>query len=298
MEDFDAHCPPPDRHPRRPRARIPGGATDCHSHVIGPARQYPFVADRSYTPPDALLTDYLHMLRTLGLERAVLVQPSMHGSDNTVMMSALAAAGIDMRAIVVIPPDIGERDLITLHERGARGVRINLIYSGGNVGIGAATEMAARIRDFGWHLELLADVSQIADSLPALSKISVPLVFDHFGHMPAGRGVASSGFMALLEMVRRGSTWVKLSGAYRIAGGDFPYSDARSLCDALVEANADRMLWGTDWPHTVCPYPMPNDGDLLDLICEWLADDDLIKKVLVANPSSLYRFRPSSDAVR
>lgn len=294
MRQGEFDCPPPDPQPRPPRHRLPAGATDCHAHVIGPASRYPFVSNRSYTPPDALLPDYLHVLRTLGLRRAVLVQPSMHGDDNTVMMNAVAEAEgvVELRAVVVVPPRIAEADLAALHARGARGVRINMLYAGGNVGLSAAAETAARIRDFGWHLQVLADVSQIGDSLAQLSALPVPVVVDHFGHLPAGRGVADKGFAALLELVRRGNTWVKLSAPYRLAGEEIPYADVRPFCEALVRANADRMLWGTDWPHTVCRLRMPNDGDLLDLICAWLHDEALIAKVLVENPAALYGFAP------
>ena len=287
---FDSHCPPPDAHPRRPRSQIPVGAADCHAHVIGPASIYPFVANRSYTPPDALLPDYRHMLDTLGLTRAVLVQPSMHGDDNTVMMRAIAGEReLDMRAVVVVPADVDEASLGTLHAQGACGVRINLIYAGGNVDLKAAAAIASRIRDFGWHLQVLADVSAVPDLVPELARLPVPVVFDHFGHMPAGRGIADKGFAAMLEMVRRGDTWVKISGAYRLSGTGFPYADVRPLCEALVEANPDRLVWGTDWPHTVTPA-MPNDGDLIDLLCEWLGDQELIDKVLVKNPERLYGF--------
>lgn len=287
---FDAHCPPPDPLPRKPRWRIPAGATDCHAHVIGPAWRYPFVANRSYTPPDALLADYRYMLETLGLTRSVLVQPSMHGDDNTVMMRAIAeTSDMDMRAVVVVPPDIDDAALNDLHDLGARGVRINLIYAGGNVDLRAASDIAARIRPLGWHIQVLADVSAIPDLMPELSRLPVPLVFDHFGHMAAAKGPADKGFAAMLELVRRGNTWVKISGAYRLSGQGFPYSDVRPLCDALVEANPDRLVWGTDWPHTVTPA-MPNDGDLIDLVCDWLGDEALIEKVLVRNPAQLYGF--------
>ncbi len=291
MALFDPHCPPPDPNPRPPRHRIPAGATDCHAHVIGPASRYPFVANRSYTPPDALLPNYLHVLKTLGFTRSVLVQPSMHGDDNTVMMNAIADADeLDMRAVIVVPADIDEKTLAKLHEGGARGVRINLIYSGGNVDVTSAKEIAARISDFGWHLQFLADVSQVGKSLTELEKLPVPLVFDHFGHLPASKDVTDKGFDALIEMVKRGRTWVKLSGAYRVAGHNFPYPDVRPFSDALVAANADRMLWGTDWPHTVCQHRMPNDGALADLICDWLGSEWLIEKVFVTNPAQLYGF--------
>ena len=288
-------CPPPDPHPRAPRYKAPANACDCHAHVIGPAAIYPFVDDRSYTPPDALLHDYLHMLKTIGIQRSVLVQPSMHGADNTVMMNAIAATtSVEMRAVVVVASDVTDAELSSLHRGGARGIRLNLIYSGGGVGLSEAANLARRIKPFGWHLQVLIDVSTIgAPAIFELAALPVPLVVDHMGHFDARKGAHNEGFQALLESVRRGNTWVKLSGANRLTGEAFPFADVRPLADALVDAAPDRMVWGTDWPHTVSKTAMPNDGDLMDLLKDWVRDDRLMRRVLVDNPAELYDFAPS-----
>jgi predicted TIM-barrel fold metal-dependent hydrolase len=284
-------CPPPDPNPRPPGFKVPANACDCHAHIIGPAAQYNFVADRSYTPPDALLPQYLKVLDTLGLSRAVLVQPSMHGSDNAAMMNAISAAKhVDMRAVVVVPPSATDDELVSLEEKGARGVRLNLVYSGGGMNLAMAAEIATRIRQFGWHLEVLVDVSQLGAGVLDLSKLNVPLVFDHIGHLPAAKGVEDAGFQALVELVRRGNTWVKLSAAYRLTAEEYPYEDVRPFVDALIDVGPQRLLWGTDWPHTVCQVRMPNDGDLLDLLRIWIPDVWLLEQVLAENPAYLYRF--------
>jgi predicted TIM-barrel fold metal-dependent hydrolase len=291
MSESALRCPPPDPNPRPPRFKVPAHSCDCHAHIIGPAKRYPFVPDRSYTPPNALLPEYLKVLGTLGLQRAVLVQPSMHGSDNMAMMDAIAAAKhVDMRAVVVVPPDVSEHELAGLHQRGARGVRLNLIYSGGGMRLGAAAALTTRIKEYGWHLQLLVDVSELGSEVAEFSKLNVPIVFDHMGHLPAARGVDDPGFQALLELVRRGNTWVKLSGAYRLTGEEYPYEDVRSFVDALVETGPQRLLWGTDWPHTVCQVHMPNDGELIDLLSMWVPDDRLRSEILVDNPADLYGF--------
>lgn len=291
-ETFERTCPAPDPVPRRPRHRLPAGATDCHAHVIGPAAAFPFVEDRSYTPPDALLPAYLHVLETLGFGRSVLVQPSMHGDDNTVMLRAMAEArGVEFRAVAVVSPDIADAELEQLHDAGVRGVRINLVYDGGGVGLDAASRIAERIAGMGWHIQFLADISRIGAGLTALERLPVPIVFDHLGHLPASAGTGDPGFSALAEMVKRGKTWVKLSGAYRVAEHDFPYPDARPFCEALLAASPARLVWGTDWPHTVCRHPMPNDGDLLDLFCDWVGSANLLKRILVDNPAELYGFQ-------
>ena len=171
-----------------------------------------------------------------------------------------------MRAVVVVRPDVSEHELASLHERGARAVRVNIIYSGGGVGLAGAAKIASRIRNFGWHLQILVNVSQLAGEMEAFSRLDVPVVFDHMGHLPARKGVRDPGFKALLELVRRGNTWVKLSGAYRLTGKEYPYPDVRPFVNALLDVGPERLVWGTDWPHTVCRVRMPNDGDLLDLL--------------------------------
>ena len=288
-------CAAPDPSPRRACIEVPELATDCHAHVIGPASLYPFVADRTYTPPDALLPDYLTVIQTLGFRRIVLVQPSMHGTDNSVMLEALNVArtrGIDGFAIAGIAPDCRDNELILLHENGVRGIRLNMIYRGGDAAnIDSTARLAARLRDLNWCLELLVDVSLLGRELLSFDKLGVPLVVDHLGHMPARNGPDDPGFQALLELIRRGNTYVKLSGAYRLAEGpDFPADEVATLARALVEAGPERMLWGTDWPHTMCRIPMPNDGALLDLLGEWVPDSATRNKILVDNPAALYGF--------
>jgi predicted TIM-barrel fold metal-dependent hydrolase len=253
------------------------------------------VPDRTYTPPDALLPEYLHVIQTLGLERIVLVQPSMHGTDNSVMLGALSAIhsqGIAGYAIAGIAADCSDNQLKTLHEGGVRGVRLNMLYRGGKAAnVDATAQIAARLRTMNWCLEMLVDVSFLGAELLSYDKLGVPLVIDHLGHMPARQGPSDPGFQALLELVRRGNTWVKLSGAYRLADGpDFPAAEIADLARALVETAPTRMLWGTDWPHTMCSIPMPNDGALLDLLAEWIPDERTRNLILVDNPADLYGF--------
>lgn len=287
-------CPAPDPKPHGPGFAVPAGACDCHAHVIGPVRRYPFVPIRSYTPPDALLQDYLAVVGALGLTRTVLVQPSMYGTDNSVMLDAIrqldrSGTGPEARAVAVVPPDVPDAELERLHARGVRGVRVNMVYAGGGLGLGSVHTIAERIRSFGWHIQILADVSRIAPEMVELGRLPVPVVFDHFGHLGAARGARDPGFLALVELARRGAAWVKLSGAYRLTQQhELPYDDVRPLADALITAAPDRLLWGTDWPHTVCPVAMPNDGDLLDLLQVWAPDETLRRRILVDNPSQLY----------
>ena len=276
-------CAPPDPLPIRPQNRIPAGACDCHFHVsVGPS---PLVPERSYTPPDLAITDYLNMRNVLGLSRGVIVQASPHGTDNRTTLAALPPDG-SMRAVVVVNAQCSASELRALADQGAVGTRANLLFPS-NAQLDDLAGLARRIADCGWHLQLLADASK-TEGLEALVHLSpVPVVLDHMGHIPARLGVSHPGFQTVLRLLDTGKLWVKLSGAYRIAEPD--YEDAAPMARALVSANPGRLVWGSDWPHPAIKGPMPNDGALLDLLYDW-ADTETAKRILVGNPEALYGF--------
>ena len=240
-------CLAPDPNPRPPKFAMPAHACDCHAHVLGPPEKYPYVANRSYTPPTALLEDYQALHRVLGIERAVIVQPSVHGTDNAVTLDGIAGYGPNARGIAVVDSNVSERELKRLHEGGIRGVRLNLLFGGG-VGLDTLEPLAQRIAPMGWHVQLLLDARDLVELAPRLNKAGVPLVVDHMGHMQTSYGIAHPGFQALLGLVRDGACWVKLSGNYRISSDGTPYRDAIPFARALIEAAPQHMVWGTDWP--------------------------------------------------
>jgi len=282
-------CLAPDPKPRPPRFSMPPHACDCHAHVLGPPDKYPYVANRSYTPPTALLEDYQALHRVLGIERAVIVQPSVHGTDNAVTLDGIAGYGPNARGVAVVDSDISDSELQRLHDGGIRGVRLNLLFGGG-VGLPALEPLAQRIAPMGWHVQLLLDARDLVDLAPRLARAGVPLVVDHMGHMKTGHGVRHPGFQALLGLVSDGVCWVKLSGNYRISGDGPPYRDAIPFARALIEAAPQHMVWGTDWPHPALTGFMPNDGDLLDAIDDYAPEAPLKQAILVDNPATLYGF--------
>ena len=283
-------CLAPDPHPRPPKFPMPAKACDCHAHVLGPPEKYPYVANRSYTPPTALLADYQALHRVLGFERAVIVQPSVHGTDNTVTLDGIAGYGPNARGIAVVDADVSEGELQRLHDGGIRGVRLNLLFGGG-VGLNALEPLAQRIADLDWHVQLLLDARDLVNLAPRLRSLPVPVVVDHMGHMKTSHGIDHPGFQALLGLVRDGVCWIKLSGNYRISAAGPPYKDAIPFARALIEAAPQHMVWGTDWPHPALNDFMPNDGDLLDALDDFAADADLKRAILVDNPARLYGFR-------
>ncbi len=288
-------CAPPDFAVRRPRLQIPAGACDCHAHVCGPAATYPLYAKRIYSPAETPVADYRRMLSALGVDRAVLVQPSFYGADNSAMLDALKHAAGRFRGVAVVSPDISRDRLRELHDQGVRGVRVNIVDTSeakGVLPLDRLESLARRIRPFGWHIELLMHVDEFPDLDRAFESFPVSLVFGHLGYVRADKGTGTPGFQALLRMLRRRQAWVKLTGPYRISGSGLPYADTNSFAAALLDAAPGQVLWGSDWPHIMArwPAPMPNDADLVELLCQWIPDPEILRRVLVDNPASFYGF--------
>jgi predicted TIM-barrel fold metal-dependent hydrolase len=227
------------------------------------------------------------MHAALGISHGVIVQPSFYGVDNRCTVDSVLASGGAWRGVAVAGPDMCEKELHRMHVAGFRGVRINLLFKGG-LALDALERLGQTLAHFGWHLELLLDCRDLVELAPRLRRVAVPLVVDHMGHMPAGVETKHPGFQILLDMVREGRSWVKLSGAYRISQQMYPYPDVVPFAQALVEADASRMVWGSDWPHPAVAGFIPKDADLLDLLALWVPDAEVRRRVLVENPARLY----------
>lgn len=292
--DDQRPCPPPDPDPHSPKVEVPRRATDCHAHIFGPASKYPFQGNRSYTPPDLPLSQLRAMHRALGIERLVLVHASVHGTDNRIILDALATDPVNLRAVAVMTEDTTDRELARMRDAGVRGVRVNLVDRGGMPfrSLAALSRAAERIRDLGFHLELLVHVESFADPAQLTKTICVPMSVGHFGYTKtAAGGLDHPGFQNFLAMLRDGHFWVKLTGPYRIsARSKFPYDDVAAMAKAVIAAAPGRVVWGSDWPHVMVTSEMPNDGDLLDALADWAPDPVLRRRILVDNPARLYGF--------
>ena len=280
-------CPGPDLAPRRPAMAIPIGAWDCHAHVFGPANRYPFRPHRRYTPAPAGVEAYAHMLTTLGLSHAVVVQPEIY-LDNQATTDALRHAGGAWRGIARLYPETDDKELAHLSGLGFRGVRLD----GRNelAGLADIETVAARIAPFGWHIQIhlfVRDLPRIADRL---ARLPVPVVIDHFGRPDTGASPEQDGFRCLLDLLDSGNTWVKLSAAGRSTDAPLPYAPILPFAHALVDRAPENLLWGSDWPHTSHDGAMPNDGDLLDLLAQWAPDEAARGAILRTNPARLYGF--------
>ncbi len=284
-------CPPADPAPRKPEVVLPPDACDTHAHLFGPARRYAWSPARGYTPPDALPAAYEHLHRTLDVTRAVITQPSVYGTDNAATLDYVSADLGRRRAVVSVDADVTDTTLQTMHEKGARGIRVNIADPGGNPfkSFGELQRLADRLKAMRWHIELLLHVHEV--DLDELRRLPVDISIGHFGYMPARLGVDHPKYRAFLDLVSEGRCWVKLTGPYRItARQQLPYDDTVPFAHALAERRPDRLLWGTDWPHPMCPVPMPNDGTMTDMLLDWVPDEAVRKCILVDNPATLYGF--------
>ncbi|CAA2158557.1 2-pyrone-4,6-dicarbaxylate hydrolase [Methylobacterium brachiatum] len=287
-------CLPP-LPPRRPQFVPPAGSCDCHVHVFGDPARFPYEGDRSFTPElglDLAALGRLH--RTLGIAKAVIVQTGIQSPD--VVLEALRAEPDRLRGVAVLRGDTSDRRLDELNEAGVRGIRINLfrragaaVYRGG-AGPDDLAALAPRIKRLGWHIQAWLDADDLPQWAPTLLSYGLQVVVDHMGRITTDRGVDSPGFVHLCEMVRRGEVWCKLSCADRISVAGTPYSDAVPYARALLEANRDRVVWGTDWPHVNYYDAVPDDAALLDLVPTIATDAADVDRLFVANPRQLYGF--------
>jgi predicted TIM-barrel fold metal-dependent hydrolase len=287
-------CIAPDRNPREPIVSLPKGTVDTHVHIF--EKEFPLFEGRGYNPPESTLKNLRHLHSILGVDRVVFTQPSVYGVDNSAILKGINELNENSasraRGVCAIQMDASEEFLARLDEQGIRGVRLNLDNKGGMpLELKDISKLEDKIKTFGWHVEYLFPGKDIEELAPVLAASSVPVMIGHFAYQPASSGIQAAGFQILLDLVKDGNTWVKISGANRVSATDLPpYDDVKPMARALVEANSNNIVWGTDWPHPNKYKVNPNDGDLVDAFGEWILDTSLIEKIMVTNPEKFYSF--------
>lgn len=283
-----------------PAFKAPAGACDSHAHVFGPYPRFPLAEDRSYTPAEYPAAAFIAHLDQLGLERGVLVTASASGTGvgNAVVIDALRQYPTRLRGVAVPAADTTDAELDAWHDAGVRGARFNLYQVDGHAvyrngaGIEVLEAIAPRMRERGWHAQIWIHAPDLVELAPRLKALGIPLVVDHMGRMSTARGVNDPGFQMLCRLLADGSAWTKISGADRTNPGGAPYAAVDPFATALLHANPDQVVWGSDWPHInyFDPALMPDDGVLFNLLARWLPDAALRERVLVTNPARLYGF--------
>jgi predicted TIM-barrel fold metal-dependent hydrolase len=271
-----------------PQTKAPPLSCDCHFHIFGPYDRFPLDGGRRYTPPPALVPEYLAMADTLGLQRMVIVQPSPYGTDNRATLDAVESFGRHRAvAIAVIDDNISAATLHGMRDVGVRGVRFNLV-SGNGTPVDQLQTMARRLAPLGWHIQVYAEGETMLELGDMLARLPVPIVIDHCGGVKAALGTAHPQFQALLRLLDSGNAWIKTC-SYRVSSTGTPFADAKANVKALVAAAPQRCVWGTDWPHPGMD-PVPDAGTLFDQFCTWVPNARTRQRILVDNPAKLYGF--------
>jgi predicted TIM-barrel fold metal-dependent hydrolase len=282
----------------------PRDSCDCHVHIFGDPQRFPFASDRVYTPQPASIDKLRTLHRALHIERVVIVQPSVYGTDNSCTLDALQRVGHNARGIAVIDEKIGNSHLDRMHELGVRGIRINLETAGEFDPAFARKHFQSAVaqlrRRTNWHIQIYTRPSVIAAIHDEVAASPVPVVFDHFGGAQAAQGIEQPGFEALLSLLKNGKAYVKLSAPYRSSTVAPDYPDVIPLAKALITANPQRALWGSDWPHPqqiqgrnaheITPPYNVDDGHIFDLLTQWVPAAAERRAILVENPAKLYGF--------
>lgn len=294
------YCYPPDPNTRKPKFIPPANSCDTHFHVFGPPERFPFVSTHEYTPPAAPLEHYLKMIALVGIQRAVVVQPSVHGLDNSATLDAIKNSAGKFRGVGRINDKPLKEELQRLHDGGIRGVRFNLLdRPRGNVSLDVLDRCVENIAWLGWSVDLHIDMKNLIEQERRIRKMPIPVVIDHIARVKPAEGLSQPGFQLLLDLAALNHVWVKVSGADKICNTKvhsyfgLPFVEVVPYARAVIAVAPDRIIWGTDWPHSnnFAPGHTPNDGDLVDLLAEFAPDPGLQKKILVDNPAALYGFK-------
>ena len=276
---------------------------DTHVHVIGALAHYPMVVERQYTPDTASTADLQQHLQRQGMRRVIVVQPSVYGTNNQCLLDALEAMPTQARGIAVCDPSVQQAELQQLDARGVRGLRLNF-ESANNHSVDALRDAlkywAPRMAELGWHLQVYAPFAVMAACAPVIAQLPVPVVLDHFALWPHHTTPAQDtpAEKAITQLLTDGHIYIKLSASYRLP--TYAPDSLTALAHRLLETRPDRLLWGSDWPHTnrdpgVKPHQVsryrPIDPQQLRTERQaWLCNSEWQRCVLIDNPERLYRF--------
>ena len=276
----------------RPRSAVPPGACDSHIHIFDP--QFPPASDRPEAEIDnATVEAYQQFQARIGTQRVVVVTPSTYGVDNRATMLGVAGFGKAARGVIMVDSDAPPSDLAAMSEAGVCGIRVNFVtqQGWGPTTIQRLRDTARIAADLGWHIQIYASGSQIAEMKVAIAALPTPVVIDHLASVTPVEGVNSPGHKAALELLETDRVWLKLSGAYIVSYSGPQYLDVDPVAQSYVKTAPERLVWGSDWPHRGRRNPFPDDAILFDALSRWAPTELTRRHILVDNPSKLYGFK-------
>jgi 2-pyrone-4,6-dicarboxylate lactonase len=282
---------PPDPNTKVPTFKLPPKSCDTHTHIFGPARRYPYASNRPYTPPEAPLEAFRALHEKIGVERCVIVNATVHGTDNRVVTDAVAQSGGTYKGIANVNDEMSDEEFASLDRGGIRGCRFAFLKRLGGVSdMTKFNRIVHRVAEWGWHVDVYLEPGTLGEFAPRLRALPTSYVIDHMGTVVAANGLDDPAFKALLDLQATDEKcWVKITGLERASASGKPFHDAVPFARRLIENAPDRVLWGTDWPHPNVKV-MPNDGEVVDLIPLYAPDPAIQHKLLVENPARLFKF--------
>jgi len=286
-------CLPPDPDTRRPAVVPPPLSCDVHCHVFGPKARFPYWEGRPYDPPEAPVENLMRMHDTLGFDRGVVVQSSIHGTDNGAMLYALEQGKGRYRGIANMDGSEPETQLEAMHAAGVRGVRFNFVpFLGGPPDLAVFQRVLDRIAPLGWHVVVHAGGADLMRHEALFRAIRIPVVVDHMGRPDVSQSIDQKPFLLLLDLIKDRGWYTKVSNGERLSAQGFPCTDVLPFARRVIETAPDRVLWGTDWPHPnyTRAKKTPNDCDLLELFYSYAPEREIRRKALVENPARLFGF--------
>ena len=270
---------------------LPALACDAHMHIFDP--RFAPSPHWQRKPPDAPVAAYRRLQERIGTQRTVVVNPSTYGVDNACTLDALDQLGADARGVAVVDADVTRAELERLASHRVCGLRVNFVspQSWGVTTPEMLATLARKVAPLGWHIQVFAHPEQLIAMESLLASLPTPLVIDHMGRCDPAEGATGDGADVLRRLLDGGNTWVKLSGIYmRSRQGAPGYGDTHPLGEALVRHAPERLVWGSDWPHTTERAGSVDDADLMDVLLAWCGDGETLQRVLVENPARVYGF--------
>lgn len=278
--------------------KFPEGSSDCHVHIYGPYDRFPSQSEGRFSPVQPFPVETLFaMWDSIGVARGVIVHALAAGGENEVTLDALRRYPARLRGVAILKRDVTDRRLDELTDAGFKGCRINLLrqdgkpVSSGGMSFDDLTALAPRLAERGWHAQLWIETGDLYAMAPDLEKLPLNFVIDHMGRTMTEKTVDYPGFRKFCERLKSGRYWCKISGADRNTRQGTPYADTEAFMKALVAANPDRLVWGSDWPHVGhTPETLPKEADLIRLLFKCVPDEATRRRILVDNPARLYGF--------
>jgi len=278
--------PPFDRNYKTPKIKLPPGACDTHFHFIGPQTRFPLAPAHVFGHldfDDATIEDWLAMQKALGLSRGLLVQSMMYKNGYEIALHGLSRFPDRLRAVIAPWSETTDREFEILTQAGVIGARFAWRF-----GPTLDERLVRRVHDYGWSAHyLIHDDSWNKQILASPGRF----VLEHVGNVKTEKGIDSPEFKFLLQCLDTGRCWIKINPRFS-SDESFPFADTTPIIRKLVAHAPNRLLWCTDWPHPQYFKPMPNDGDLVDIMLDWVPDEATRNRVFVDNPAELCGFPP------